>query len=167
MWEERMWVLRRIYRADLVLLLLQSQPAGSVWFCLVPGECSEAVSAVEHAVTEVCKVFVLVRSPLVSRGGGQVTLQRWENIRNMQRQKHSYNMKSAKIKNKRSKMICDKTITIKIKYTIIMTKQTYDNKIIKCTLQIHLYCYCVFSQWTEKHTEVWTSSPDYSHLSYV
>lgn len=131
---------------------LQSGP-GSVaaavttsWFCLVPGECSEAVSAVEHAVTEVCKVFVLVRSPLVSRGGGQVTVQRRENIRNMQRQKHSYNMKSAKIKNKRSKMICDKKITIKIKYTIIMAKQTYDNKKIKCTLQIHLYCYCVFSQ---------------------
>lgn len=82
----------------------------------------------------------------MSRGGGQVTLQRRENIRNMQRQKHSYNMKSAKIKNKRSKMICDKTITIKIKYTIIMAKQTYDNKKIKCTLQIHLYCYCVFSQ---------------------
>lgn len=149
-----MWEERRIYRADLVLLLLQSQPAGSVWFCLVPGECSEAVSAVEHAVTEVCKVFVLVRSPLVSRGGGQVTLQRRENIRNMQRQKHSYNMRSAKIKNKRSKMICDKKITIKIKYTIIMAKQTYDNKKIKCTLQIHLYCFCVFSQWTEKHTEV-------------
>lgn len=72
---------RRIYRADLVQLLLQSQPAGSVWFCLVPGECSKVVSAVEHAVTEVRKVFVLFQSPLVSRGGSQVTVQRRENIR--------------------------------------------------------------------------------------